>query len=35
MRFWAVDHYRWVYKTVIQDESKIGSVLTERDLQIG
>ena len=35
MNFWSGDHYRWVYRTVIQDESKIASVVTEHHLQFG
>ena len=35
MNFWSTDHYRWVYKTVIQDESKIDSVVTEHHLKVG
>jgi lysophospholipase L1-like esterase len=35
MNFWAGDHYRWIYKTVMQDESKIGNVVTRHHLQIG
>ena len=27
MQFWAGDHYRWVYRTVIQDEAKIEDIL--------
>ena len=35
MNFWSTDHYRWVYKTVIQDERKIDSVVTEHHLKVG
>src|SRR6266566_2014922 len=29
MNFWAGDHYRWVYKTVMQDESTIRRVVEQ------
>jgi len=32
MQFWAGDHYRWVYRTVIQDEAKIEDVLKRHHL---
>jgi len=32
--FWAGDHYRWVYKTVINDESTIGRVIEARHLNL-
>jgi len=34
MKFWARDHYRWVYKTVIEDESKIGSIAEREHLSL-
>jgi hypothetical protein len=27
MQFWAGDHYRWVYRTVLQDRAKIDAIL--------
>jgi acyl-CoA thioesterase I len=35
MKFWAGDHYRWVYKTVMQEESTIRGVVEKEKLQIG
>ena len=32
MNFWAGDHYRWVYKTVMQDEATIRKILEQRGL---
>jgi hypothetical protein len=32
MQFWAGDHYRWVYHTVIHDEAKIEDVLKRHHL---
>lgn len=32
MQFWAGDHYRWVYRTVIQDEAKIEDILKRNHL---
>jgi hypothetical protein len=34
MKFWAGDHYRWVYKTVVDDESKIGSIAEREHLSL-
>jgi lysophospholipase L1-like esterase len=34
MNFWAGDHYRWVYKTVMQDESTIRKVVEQEKLEI-
>jgi len=34
MNFWAGGYYRWIYKTVIQDESKIYAVLDRENLEI-
>jgi GDSL-like Lipase/Acylhydrolase family len=34
MNFWAGDHYRWIYKTVIHDESAIRSVVEKEKLEI-
>lgn len=34
MNFWAGDHYRWIYKTVMQDESKIANILNQHELGI-
>lgn len=34
VRFWATDHYRWVYRTVLQDEQIIGKVISKHRLQI-
>jgi hypothetical protein len=34
MKFWSGDHYRWVYKTVIEDESKIGSIAEREHLSL-
>jgi acyl-CoA thioesterase I len=35
MNFWASDHYRWVYKTVMQDEATIRKVVEQEQLEIG
>jgi hypothetical protein len=32
MQFWAGDHYRWVYRTVLQDEAKIEDILKRNHL---
>lgn len=32
MVFWAGDHYRWVYRTVMQDEAKIEDILKRNHL---
>lgn len=34
MEFWAGDHYRWVYKTVMNDESIIAGVIGKEHLRI-
>jgi lysophospholipase L1-like esterase len=34
MNFWAGDHYRWVYRTVTQDESTIRGVVEQEKLEI-
>lgn len=34
MKFWAGDHYKWIYKTVIQDETKIGEVVKRHQLEV-
>jgi len=34
MNFWAGDHYRWIYKTVIQDEATIRKVIEQRNLEL-
>ena len=34
MNYWAGDHYRWVYKTVMKDESTIASVVGKERLTI-
>lgn len=34
MNFWAGDHYRWVYKTVMKDESTIAAVIDKEHLRI-
>jgi hypothetical protein len=35
MNFWAGDHYRWIYKTVMQDEDTIRKVIEQEKLAIG
>jgi lysophospholipase L1-like esterase len=35
MNFWAGDHYRWVYKTVMEDETTIRGVVVKEKLEIG
>ncbi len=32
MNFWAGDHYRWVYRTVLQDGPRIEAILTAHGL---
>ena len=32
MQFWAGDHYRWVYRTVLQDAAKIDAILERHSL---
>jgi hypothetical protein len=34
MKFWAGDHYRWVYRTVVQDEQKIRQIVENNGLQV-
>jgi len=34
MIFWAGDHYRWIYKTVMQDEETIHKVIEQEKLTI-
>jgi|SRR5882672_1360784 len=34
MNFWAGDHYRWVYKTVMQDEATIRKIMEQRNLDL-
>ena len=31
-QFWEQDHYRWIYRTVIQDETKIGEIVERHGL---
>jgi len=35
MNFWAGDHYRWIYKTVMQDKETIHKVIEQEKLAIG
>ena len=32
MEFWAKDHYTWVYKTLLSDESRIGAIVAHHGL---
>jgi len=32
MQFWAGDHYRWVYRTVLADGAKIDEILKRHGL---
>lgn len=32
MEFWAADHYTWIYKTILEQERKIGAVLRKHEL---
>jgi hypothetical protein len=32
MEFWATDHYTWIYKTVLERERKIGSLMRKHKL---
>lgn len=32
MKFWSGDHYRWIYRTVIEDEARVADVLAKHDL---
>jgi hypothetical protein len=34
MKFWSGDHYRWVYRTVVQDEAKIADVVKRNNLEV-
>jgi hypothetical protein len=34
MKFWAGDHYRWVYKTIVQDEIQIAEIARREHLVI-
>jgi hypothetical protein len=34
MKFWANDHYRWVYRTVINDEPKIAEIVSKNKLEV-
>ncbi|PYV68926.1 MAG: hypothetical protein DMG97_23385, partial [Acidobacteria bacterium] len=34
MNFWASDHYRWIYKTVMHDESTIRTVIEQEKLEV-
>ncbi len=34
MKFWSDDHYRWIYRTVMDDEARIANVLTKEHLGI-
>jgi hypothetical protein len=34
MHFWATDHYRWIYKTVMNDESNIAAIVKENNLEV-
>jgi single-stranded DNA-specific DHH superfamily exonuclease len=35
MDFWSRDHYRWAYRTVIEDERKIDIVVTDHHWKVG
>jgi hypothetical protein len=32
MDFWATDHYTWIYKTVLEREREIGSLMRKHTL---
>lgn len=32
MEFWATDHYRWIYRTVLEREREIGSLMRKHKL---
>jgi hypothetical protein len=32
MKFWSGDHYRWIYKTVVQDEARIAEIIRNEHL---
>ena len=34
MKFWSDDHYRWIYRTVIQDETRIADAVAKEHLAI-
>jgi hypothetical protein len=34
MKFWAGDHYRWIYRTVVQDEQRIRQIVENNRLQV-
>jgi hypothetical protein len=34
IKFWAADHYRWVYRTIIQDEQQIAKVVNANGLEV-
>lgn len=34
MKFWAGDHYRWVYKTIVEDEKAIAEIVRGEHLEI-
>jgi hypothetical protein len=33
MKFWAGDHYRWIYKTVVKDEMRIAEIVRREHLE--
>ena len=34
IQFWSGDHYRWVYKTVLQDEARIAQIVKRQNLEL-
>lgn len=32
--FWAGDHYRWVYRTVLAERSRLGEIVIRHGLQV-
>ncbi len=34
MEFWAGDHYRWIYRTVMSDEPKIAEIVRNNHLEV-
>ena len=32
MRRWSEDHYRWVYRKVLEDEARLRAVVEENEL---
>lgn len=34
MQFWAGDHYRWVYRTVVADEARLADVVKKNGLEL-